>query len=60
VVSVITDLIPIIFFTFARYWTKMEYNRKVHKLFIDLSAYYDSVKREDLYNILLELIQLRS
>jgi hypothetical protein len=33
---------------------KWEYNGKVHQLFIDFKTAYDSVKREVLYNILLE------
>jgi hypothetical protein len=33
---------------------KREYNETVHQLFIDLKKVYDSVRREVLYNILLE------
>jgi hypothetical protein len=33
---------------------KWEYNGTVHQLFIDFNKVYDSVKREVLYNILLE------
>jgi hypothetical protein len=33
---------------------KGEYNEAVHQLFIDFKKAYDSVKREDLYNILIE------
>jgi hypothetical protein len=33
---------------------KWEYNGTVHQLFIDFKKVYDSVKREVLYNILLE------
>jgi hypothetical protein len=33
---------------------KLEYNETVHKLFIDFKKRYDSVRREVLYNILLE------
>jgi hypothetical protein len=33
---------------------KSEYNGMVHQLFIDLKKVYDSVKRQVLYNILLE------
>jgi hypothetical protein len=33
---------------------KCEYNGTVHQLFIDFKKAYDSVKREVLYNILLE------
>ena len=33
---------------------KWEYNEAVHQLFIDLNKAYDSVRREVLYNILVE------
>jgi hypothetical protein len=33
---------------------KLEYNGTVHQLFIDFKKAYDSIKREVLYNILLE------
>jgi hypothetical protein len=33
---------------------KWEYNETVHQFFIDFKKAYDSIKREDLYNILLE------
>jgi hypothetical protein len=33
---------------------KLEYNGMVHQLFVDFKKAYDSVKREVLYNILLE------
>jgi hypothetical protein len=33
---------------------KWEYNGMVHQLFIDFKKAYHSIKREDLYNILLE------
>jgi hypothetical protein len=33
---------------------KLEYNGMAHQLFIDFKKAYDSVKREVLYNILLE------
>jgi hypothetical protein len=33
---------------------KWEYNGTVHQLFIDFKKAYDSIKREVLYNILLE------
>jgi purine nucleoside phosphorylase len=32
----------------------MEHNETVHQLFIDFKKAYDSVRREDLYNILKE------
>jgi hypothetical protein len=33
---------------------KWEYNEAVHELFIDIKKAYDSVRREVLYNILME------
>jgi hypothetical protein len=33
---------------------KWEYNEAVHQLFIDFKKAYDSVRREALYNILIE------
>ena len=33
---------------------KWEYNKVVHQLFIDFTKFYDSVRREVLYNILIE------
>jgi hypothetical protein len=36
-------------------YEKWEYNGTVHQLFIDFKKAYDSIKREVLYNILLEL-----
>jgi hypothetical protein len=33
---------------------KWEYNEAVHQLFIDFNRAYDSVRREVLYNILIE------
>jgi hypothetical protein len=44
-----------VFFAFVRYWRKKwEYNETVHQLFIDFKRAYDSVRREVLYNILIE------
>ena len=34
---------------------KWEYNEPVHQLFIDIKKAYDSVRREDLYNILVQI-----
>jgi hypothetical protein len=36
---------------------KWEYNETVHQLFIDFKKAYDSVRREVLYNILIEFSQ---
>jgi hypothetical protein len=33
---------------------KWEYNETVHQLFIDFKKAYESLKREDLYNIFIE------
>jgi hypothetical protein len=53
--STITDLLQIRFSAFGRYYRKKcEYNGMVHQLFIDFKKAYDSVKREVLYDILLE------
>jgi hypothetical protein len=39
----------------VRYWRKKwEYNGTVHQLFIDFKKAYESVRREALYNILIE------
>jgi hypothetical protein len=51
----VTDQLLIRFSTFVRYWRKKwEYNETVHRLFIDFKKTYDSVRREVLYNILIE------
>jgi hypothetical protein len=53
--SDITDQLLIRFSAFVRYWRKKwEYNETVHLLFIDFKKAYDSVRREVLYNILIE------
>jgi hypothetical protein len=39
----------------VRYWRrKWEYNDTVHQLFVDFKKVYDSVRREVLYNILID------
>jgi hypothetical protein len=51
----VTDQLPIRFFAFVRYWRKKwEYNEIVHQQFIDFKKVYDSVRRNVLYNILIE------
>jgi len=35
---------------------KWEYNEALHQLFIDFKTAYDSVRREVLYNILIEFV----
>jgi hypothetical protein len=51
----VTDQLLIIFSAFLRYWRKKwEYNEIVRQLFIDCKKAYDSVRREVLYNILIE------
>jgi hypothetical protein len=40
---------------FVRYWKKKwKYSGTTHQLFIDFKRAYDSVRREVLYNILIE------
>jgi hypothetical protein len=40
---------------FIKYWRKKwEYNEAVHQLFIDFKKVNDSVRKEVLYNILIE------
>jgi hypothetical protein len=48
----VTDQLLIRFSAFVRYWRKN--NETVHQLFKDFKKAYDSVKREVLYNILIE------
>jgi hypothetical protein len=44
-----------IFIALMRYWRKKrEYNETVHPLFIDFKKAYDSIRREVLYNILID------
>jgi hypothetical protein len=51
----IIDQLLIRFSAFIRYWRKKwEYNETVHQLFIDFKKAYDSVRKEILYNILIE------
>jgi hypothetical protein len=51
----ITDQQLIKFSISGRYWRKKwEYNGTVHQLFIDFKKGYDSVRKEVLYNILIE------
>jgi hypothetical protein len=47
----ITDQLLIRFSAFVSYW---EYNETVHQIFVDFKKAYDSVRREVLYNILIE------
>jgi hypothetical protein len=44
----------IIFFIHQILEKKWEYNEAVHQLFIDFKKAYDSVRREALYNIVIE------
>jgi hypothetical protein len=52
--SIIIDLLPISFLHSAGTGDKRDYNGLVHQLFMDFKKAYDTVKREVLYNILLE------
>jgi len=50
-----TGRLLIIYSAFGKYLRKKwEYNEAVHQLFIDFKKAYDSVRREVLYNILIE------
>jgi len=50
-----TGQLPIIHSAFAKYLRKIgEYNEAGHQLFTDFKKAYDSVRREVLYNILIE------
>jgi hypothetical protein len=51
----VIDQLLIRFSAFVRYWRRAwEYSETVHQLFVDFKKAYDSVKREVLYNILIE------
>jgi hypothetical protein len=51
----VTDQLLIRFSSFVRYLRKKwEYSETVHQLIIDFKEAYDSVRREVLYNILIE------
>ena len=49
-----TGQLLIIYSAFVMLEKIWEYNEAVHRLFIDFKKAYDSVKREVLYNILIE------
>jgi len=44
----------IIYYAFVKYARKWEYNEAVHQLFVEFKKAHDSVRREALYNILIE------
>jgi hypothetical protein len=46
----------IIYPAFIKSLKKWEYNKAVHQLFIDFKTAYDPVRREVLYNILIEIV----
>jgi hypothetical protein len=51
----ITDQLLIRSFAFVRYWRKkLVYKKTVHQLFVDFKKAYDSVRREILYNIIID------
>jgi hypothetical protein len=50
----VTDKLLIRSFAFVRYWKEMRFNQTVHQLFVDFKKACDSVRREVLYNILIE------
>jgi hypothetical protein len=52
---VLPDQLLIRFHPFVRHWTKKwEYSETVHQSFIDFKQAYDSIRKEVLYNILVE------
>jgi hypothetical protein len=51
----VTDHLLIRFFAFVRFWgKKWEYNETLHHSSINFKKAYDAVRREVLYNILIE------
>jgi len=51
-----TSRLLITYSAFAKYLRKKgDYNEEVHQLFIDFKKAYDSVRREVLYKILIEI-----
>jgi hypothetical protein len=53
----ITDQLPIRFSGFVTYWRKKcDYIESVHQLFMDFKKACDSVRREVLYNLLIEFV----
>ena len=53
--SYATGQLLIIYSAFVKFFKKKwEYNEAVHQLFINFKKAYDSVRREVLYNILIE------
>jgi hypothetical protein len=50
----VTDQLLIRFSAFFRFWKKVGVHGTVHQLFIDFKKVYDSVRREVLYNVLIE------
>jgi len=49
-----TGQLLFIYSAFVRFEKKLEYTEAVHQLFTDFKKAYDSVRREDLYNFLIE------
>jgi hypothetical protein len=50
----VLDQLLTTYFAFITYWRKSESTWSVHQLFIDFKEAYVSVRREILYNILIE------
>jgi uncharacterized membrane protein len=51
----VTDHLLIRFFAIISHWRKNgSTNETIHQLFIDFKKYYDLVRREVLYNLLIE------
>jgi hypothetical protein len=51
----VTDQLLIRVSAFVRYWRKKwDYNKRAHQLLLEFKKVYNSVRREVLYNILIE------
>jgi hypothetical protein len=54
IISVDFDVTDQLLIRFSALVKKWEYNKIVHQVFVDYKKAYDSVRREVLYNILIE------
>jgi hypothetical protein len=52
---IVTNQLLLIFFHSSDTGENLEYNERVHELFVDFKKAYDTVRREVLYNILIQL-----
>jgi hypothetical protein len=48
------DQLPMRSFAFVGYWRTMEYDETVRQVFVDFKRAYESVRREEFCNILIE------